>query len=436
MAEKDKTDSMDEKIKDLETKVRTMSTCIEVAAIITSTLDHNKVMSLVMEKSREVMNAEACSILLYNKNTNKLEFRLALNEDTEKAKVLQDKVGLDMGQGIAGWVAQNLKPVLVEDAQKDPRFHNSMDEITSFVTKSLIAVPMVGRSGLVGVAEIMNPKHKEHFDEFDLDVFQTHARQVAIAIENARFHKLALKRERLKQELEIAASLQRSFLPESPVLKKNKIRVSAASVAASNIGGDFYDFADFPGDNVGVVVGDISGKGISGALYMAKVISDFRHVVHTAMSTKEAFEHLNSVLSRMPRGMFLTASYIIADTLTGKLHISVAGHPPAVWLTSEGIKVLDASAGPPLGIMPAEYPSSTVSMNDGDRLIFVTDGVFEARNNKGKILGYKRMVEFLKAHAEEPDILNSLLEHVKGFHGGARMADDLTIVEISFGERK
>ncbi|NIT03127.1 MAG: cyclic nucleotide-binding protein, partial [Candidatus Latescibacteria bacterium] len=77
------------------------------------------------------MNAEACSILLYNKKTNKLEFRLALNEDTTKSKVLQDKVGLDMGQGIAGWVAQNLKPVLVEDAQKDPRFHKSMDEITS-----------------------------------------------------------------------------------------------------------------------------------------------------------------------------------------------------------------------------------------------------------------------------------------------------------------
>lgn len=169
---------------------------------------------------------------------------------------------------------------------------------------------------------------------------------------------------------------------------------------------------------------------------MAKAISDFRHVVHTEMSTREAFEHLNSVLSRMPHGMFLTASYIIADTLTGKLHISVAGHPPAVWLTSEGVRVLDAAAGPPLGIMPAEYPESTISMNDGDRLIFVTDGVFEAKDTKGKILGYKRMVEFIKTHAKEPDIVTALLDYVKGFYNGARMADDLTIVEISFGVRK
>jgi sigma-B regulation protein RsbU (phosphoserine phosphatase) len=424
------------KIENLEAQVRTMGTCIEVAAIITSTLDSDKLISLVMEKSKEVMNAEACSILLYNKQTNKLEFRLALHENTKKAEVLKDVIELDMGQGIAGWVAENLQPVLVEDAQADQRFFKSADEVTSFVTKSLIAVPMVGRRGLIGVAEIMNPKHKEYFDQLDLDVFQTHIRQVAIAMENAQYHEESLKQERIRHELEIASSLQQSFLPDSPVFEKGNIRLSAVSQPASNIGGDFYDFIEPPGDRVGVAIGDISGKGISGALFMAKAMSDFRYIARTAVSTKEALEDLNSILSKTPRGMFLTATYIIAETQTGNLHISVAGHPPAIWLTSEGVKFLEAPAGPPLGIMETEYPTSTVTMSKGDRLILLTDGVFEARDREGNMMGFNGVVEFLKQNSDKSDVLHALLDHVKDFANGAEPHDDITIVEVAYGAKR
>lgn len=416
-----------------EDRVRAMGTCIEVAAIITSTLDFNELLSLVMEKSKEMMNAQACSILLYNPDTEKLESRLALHEGAGKAETTSDKVDLEMGQGIAGWAAQNQEPVLVVDARKDPRFSKDAEELRSFATKSLIAVPITGRSGLIGVAEIMNPKHKEHFDRFDLEVFQTHTRQVAIAIENARYHEESLKRERLRNELEIAAALQRSFLPEPPVLKKGKISISAVNISAANIGGDFYDFIERPDETLGVVVGDVSGKGISGALYMSKIISDFRYIALTSGTTKEAFERLNARLSRAPRGMFLTATYVMAETHTGRLHISVAGHPPALWLREDGLRVLDAPAGPPLGIKPAEYPASTLTMKEGDRLIIVTDGAYEARDKNGRLLGFKGLVEFLRVRTGETGILEALVEHIKKFSAGAEMSDDLTVVEIAYG---
>lgn len=422
-------------LEDLERKAKTMGTCTEVAALITSTLDFNEVMSLIMEKTKEVMNAEACSILLYNKNTDKLEFSLALHDDVEKAEKLQDKVEIEMGQGIAGWVAQSLKPVLVEDAQKDPRFMKSIDKLTSFTTRSLMAVPMVGRSGLLGVVEILNPKHRKHFEQFDLEVFLALSRQMAVALENARYHEESLKIERLRNELEIAASIQRSFLPDPPFIEKGKFRVSGVNVSAATVGGDFFDFIDYPDGALGVVVGDVAGKGVSGAIYMSKIMSDFRYIALTSRTTGEAFGRLNSQIAGAPRGMFLTAVYIIVEPITGRLQISVAGHPPALWLTREGLKILDAPAGPPLGIIRTEYPASTISMEEGDRLVVVTDGAFEARDSKGNMMGFKGLVEFLKKRCDESEILNALMKHLKEFTSGGRTQDDVTAVEIAYGEK-
>ncbi len=182
-----------------------------------------------------------------------------------------------------------------------------------------------------------------------------------------------------------------------------------------------------------MVVGDVSGKGISGAIYMSKIISDFRYIALTAHSTKDAFERLNSQLSKTPRGMFLTAAYAMADARTGNLHISVAGHPPALLLGAGGLKVLDVSVGPPLGIMPAQYPSSALSLKEGESLVVVTDGVFECRDRKGRMLGYEGLVSFLKTRSGKGKVLEALLEHIREFSEGTEMADDLTIVEISCG---
>jgi sigma-B regulation protein RsbU (phosphoserine phosphatase) len=416
----------------IEKKVEDLRTLIEVSAIISSTLDFNELMILVMEKAKSLMKAEGCSILLYNKETNKLEFDLALCREESVVDILKSKVSLDMGQGIAGWVAEHQTPLLIRDVKTDSRFYPDADQLTCFTTRSVIAVPLVGRGGLIGVAEILNPKNKDFFRDDDSEIFQTLCRQVAIAIENARFHKESVEKEKLRQELEIASVIQKSFLPESPNFKKDRLMLSAINLSATQVGGDLYDFIELSPNKVGVLIGDVSGKGISAALYMAKVLSDFRHIAPQVVAPEIALTRLNSVLSRVPRGMFLTAIYGIVDLSTGNHSLSVAGHPPFLWLTRGEVRVMNVASGPPLGILPIEYPYTEISLKKGDKILFLTDGVFEAKNKEGKRIGFEKLVRFIKEHRGEGYLIQKIFDYVDEFSKGLARADDLTLVELSW----
>ena len=422
-------------LKTIEKKVEDLKTLIEVSAIISSTLDFCDLMRLVMEKAKGVMDAEACSILLYNKENNKLEFDLALCREEAVSDILREKVTLDMGQGIAGWVAENQAPLLIKDAKTDSRFCPEADRLTYFTTRSLIAVSLVGRSGLIGVAEILNPKNKDFFDDYDLEIFQTLSRQIAIAIENARFYKESVEKEKLRQELEIASVIQKSFLPESPIFKKDRLTLSALNLSATQVGGDLYDFIELGPNRVGVFIGDVSGKGISAALYMAKVISDFRYIASQVVAPEIAMGRLNSALSQAPRGMFLTGIFGIVDLSKGNISLSVAGHPPFLWLTDGEVKVMNVASGPPLGILPTEYPSTEITLKKGDRLIFLTDGIFEAKNEEGKRIGFESLVSFIKGHRDEDNLIQKVVDHVNDFSKGLAKTDDLTIMELSWDTR-
>ena len=419
-------------MRNIEKRVDDLKLLIDVSTLISSTLELAKLMPLVMEKAKNVMDAAACSILFYNRETNKLEFEVAMcgeDGDDSASDILKKTITLDMGQGIAGWVAENRQPLIIDDVKKDNRFFQDADKMTGFVTKSIIAVPLIGRSGLIGVAEIINPAKRD----FDPEIFQLLCRQFAIAIENAQYHKDSIQRERLKQQLEIAASLQKSFLPESPVLKKGKATVSAVNISATQVGGDVYDFVEPVSGTLGILIGDVSGKGISAALYMAKFISDFRYVSHQIDSPDITLNKLNSQASRAPMGMFLTAIYGILDLATGNLRLSVAGHPPFIHISKGGVKVTTLPSGPPLGIVPTEYPVTTVPLEDGDRLLFITDGVFDAKNPEGERLGFEKIVDFAKNHLRDDQLVQEIVDYVEDFSKGTERADDLTIVEIRWG---
>ena len=187
---------------------------MEVSVLIGSSLDLTEVLNGVMQKAQDVMDAEAASIMLLNDQTNKLEFEVALGEADITLETLKKRVALDLGQGIAGAVALTRVPELIPDAAADPRFFRGADKITGFKTRSLLAAPLVARDKLIGVAEVLNPRAGGQFTPEDLELFATYCRQVAVAIENARLHLVLLERQREQQQLEFAALVQQSFLPQ------------------------------------------------------------------------------------------------------------------------------------------------------------------------------------------------------------------------------
>ncbi len=416
-----------EYIKNLEKRVKALRILTEVSSIISSTLDIQELMSLVMEKAKEILNADACSILIYNKKTDKLEFEVAICGEESTSELLKEKITLDMGQGIAGWVAQNQQILIIKDVKKDKRFFRDVDKMTGFETKSLIAAPLIGRRGLIGVAEIINP-HKKNYD---LEILSILTKHFATAIENALYHAESLEKERIKQELEIAAILQKSFLPENPVFEKERIRVSAINIPARHVGGDLYDFIEPVNGKAGIFIGDVSGKGVSAALYMAKIISDFRYIAHGIISPSEVMHKLNKVLFGAPRGMFLTAIYSIFDVQNGESVISIAGHPPCIMINKDKVSIMEMPAGPPLGIMETDFQDNKFSLKSGDRLIMLTDGVFEAKNVSGERIGFNNILEFIRENRYIENLIEKIIDFINEYSKNTEMADDITIVELS-----
>lgn len=197
----------------LHEKVERLRAIIDTSAILTSSLDLDEVLHLVLEKAQAVANAEASSILLYNPATSRLEFEVSLGEKGGLIQSLRPKITLALGQGIAGTVAKTRRVEWVPDAARDPRVARNVDAMTGFVTKNLLCGPLVIQDRLVGVAEVMNLAHPERCGPDEMDIFAAFCQQVAVAIENARLHSILMDREREKQQLEFAAVVQQSFLP-------------------------------------------------------------------------------------------------------------------------------------------------------------------------------------------------------------------------------
>lgn len=431
MEKNNKVSVLKEYLRELEKKVEDLQGLIAVSAMISSVYNFKDLTGFVLDKAKDVMDAEACSLLLFNKETAKLEFLVARSKDETTEDILHKDITIDIGQGIAGSAARLLKTILVKDVRNDSRFLTTVDAQTGFVTKSIIAVPLIGREGLIGVAEIINPRSKSFFDKYDREIFESFCRQVSVAIENSRFYDDSLKRERLGKELELASVVQKSFLPELPIILNGNLRIKALNISAANVGGDVYDFKQCDGQ-LGVLIGDVSGKGVSAALYMAKFISDFRYTASRCESPEETLKSLNSSLIKGPRGMFITAIYIIFDVYSGKGRVSVAGHPPFLKHSKDGSVKVIVPSGPPLGIIPMDYIGTDVVLSNKESILLMTDGVFEAKNESGERLGFNKIVDFISTRDVSDDLVDSVSQYVKGFIGRREMADDLTLVQISF----
>ncbi|RMD89253.1 MAG: GAF domain-containing protein, partial [Calditrichaeota bacterium] len=421
-------------------KIKALSSLIEVSIIINSTLDLDTLIGLVMEKAQSVMNAEASSVMLINEQKNVLECALALGEVGDQVK---RKMHLKMGEGIAGWVAVHGEPQIIPDARKDPRFFAKIDQQTGFQTRSILAAPLKVKGKIIGVAEVINRRDGKAFDKDDLELFCTFCRQVALAIDNARMHKLALEKQKLEQQLEAAKFIQQSFMPDRfPTSPEGLFEVAAKSIPATAVGGDFYDFIEFNDHLIGVAQGDVCGKGVPAALFMARMISDFRMFTQTHKNPAEVMKMMNNILfERSRRGMFLTFIYGILNTQNGRFTYCNAGHLPLIHIQTHQnkLEVLEKKTkGIPLGILQNyDYHQATVQLHPGDYLLMVTDGVIEAKNKRDEEYTLQKLLRLLiKPFSSVEDLIKCLIHDVQKFSKGVAQHDDVTVSVIRWNGKQ
>lgn len=418
--------------KDSQTdKLKNLQKVLSLNSILNSTLELSQLLALIMKTSAEVMRAEVASLLLIDEATNELVFRVALGG---KGSELEEKFRVKMGEGIAGSVAKSGKPEVVNDAHKDPRFAKRFDDSTGFITKAIICVPMKAKGKIIGVLEAINPVRRSAFSENDLELFEVFAHQAAIAIENAKLHAEIVKQETTKQALKIAHDIQQNFLPD---LKGRNygIDIYAETTPAFDVGGDFYDVVALEHGKVGIILGDVSGKGVPASLYMVRAMSEYRFLAPQTSNPADLLTQLNRKLSEQSfLGMFITLVCLMIDTNANTLQYSSAGHLPILLKTAanSNTELLKGTQSVPLGLVPeASFFLSTVHLEKNDALFLYTDGVTEARNKSNKEYTIDRLSACVKkASGSAKEYSDRIFQDVNRFATGAEQHDDITALAL------
>ena len=393
----------------------------------------NELLPQLLDLAQEVTNAEASSLLLYNPTADVLEFALAKNEalGEETEQILKSKVELKMGEGLAGWVAANRKPVIIRDVQRDKRFFKYADHYTGFETRTLLCVPIVYGEELLGVIEVLNSKEGPCFTKEDEEILDSFAHLAGVAIIRSRLLETQLKQQKLQIELEAASQIQAQFCPQCPEMTGGS-NAWAVSLPAAFVGGDLYDLIQMADGSWLTYVADVCGKGLPAALIMVALWARIRS---EAIAEKEVDKILESVNSAMysllaKEGFFATIVMARYWPATGRIQLVRGGHLFPLWCVGKGLGKLPGLRGIPLGVIPKpDYEIREIILEPGQSILFITDGVTEAQNYRGEFFGSQRLPKYVNT-TPGPPWGCKLLEEVSAWRGDAEATDDLTILEI------
>ena len=415
------------------TKVERLSNCIKISNLINSELSIGKLLTKLMETTKKTLVADAVSMLLIDDKTKDLTFHISLGEAGEEIKEIYN---LKKGQGIAGFVAETGLPLNIKDTYLHSKFAPEIDKKTNYRTKAMLCVPLKIRGEVIGVIQVINKMVKPFFfSTEELEMLITISSSAAVAIDTAKMHKIILKRKTLERDLKLAREVQASFLPQELPLIKN-YKFAALNQPALGIGGDFYNFFKLPANKLGIVLGDVSGKGISASLFMARLTSDLQYYTLLYPDPKELLTQMNKVLcERAKRGMFVTLVYMLLDTKENRLQIANAGHVCPIFSNIGGIRLLchENKTGLPLGIIEdAEYDQEIFQLGEDSSVIIYTDGVIEAKNYDGKLFGMERLLKEIKTCPNDPDfIVKQITKKIDEFTITQGRSDDLTLLVFS-----
>ncbi len=325
--------------------------------------------------------------------------------------------------------------ILSEDATSDKQFDLSQS-IADCKIRSVMLAPLMSRTTgkAVGIIQLDTQDRFKKFNQEDLRLLMAVAGQAAIALENAKMHETLVARAGLERDLRLAHQVQMSFLPKKPPQAAG-YDFFAHYEPAQEVGGDYYDFIPLPGGRMGIMIGDVAGKGVPAALLMAKISADARFCSLTEKCLEDVVFRLNELMQEAALlDRFVTFSGMFLDPMEHSVTMASAGHnPPLIYRKNKNTFEEATSrdlAGFPLGVADGiPYQAAMLTLEPGDCVVQFTDGVSDARNRDDKDFGNENVFTALKAGpATAKEMGQRLVSAVKQHALGRKPHDDITIV--------
>jgi serine phosphatase RsbU (regulator of sigma subunit) len=407
----------------------------KVGDAMTSLLELPLVLKRLVQTFMEDMFINTSSVMLLAPAGAEFEVLLAEGEQKE----IVEKVALKQDNPLMEIIRREKRELTKYDVIEAPRYREVSESCAADFARlnASLIVPLVYQNQVIGSLNLGEKKSGKPYKREDIDLLRSLAHQGAVAIENARLFKENLEKQRMEEELNIARDLQMSMLP-SVCPQIAGFTIAATSIPAREVGGDFFDFIEMGEERLGLVVGDVTGKSVSGALVMAASRSVFRMLSEEKLTVGDIMIRANKRIKKdIKSGMFVALLYAVLDGRNKILSFCSAGQTQPIYFSSKtGEARLKETLGDrfPLGILDeTDYQETQIRLEPGDRVVFYTDGIVEAMNANREIFGFDRVLEIVqKEKASSADaLLHKILEQVKEFAGNAIQHDDITVISVS-----
>jgi serine phosphatase RsbU (regulator of sigma subunit) len=416
-----------------EKRINEQAALLELSSQLLSRLNFEDLSSYLVHEVRRLLDFDACTIFLPNESHEWFDFVAASGWWSDPVST-ERHIPFVADSG-PGWVMQTQRPLLVEDLQKSDPTSWTPDWLIEEGFRGHAIVPLVADGHSIGALAI-NSREPRLLNENELNFLQLMANQAAIAIETNRLHLEEIERQRIEEELAVGRQIQLSLLPKSlPTISGWEFAVHYD--AAYQVGGDFYDLFELPNleGQIELFIGDVSGKGVPAALFMAMSRTMIRSTVLSGLSPSPALIRANELIQKDSQAdLFLSVICASLDTRTGQLTYANAGHNRPILLHANTGAIEDLKArGIILGeFKEIEIEEDEVEMLPGDVLVYYTDGVTDAINAQQQSFSEERLYEVISSHhdATAEEMLSAILNEIRRFVGDTAQMDDMTLVIV------
>jgi sigma-B regulation protein RsbU (phosphoserine phosphatase) len=339
---------------------------------------------------------------------------------------------IQVSKSIVDMALDKHSSILTSDAQADTRFR-AMDSIIKSNIHSAMCIPLWNNKEIIGIIYSDRIMSLEKFSDDDLRLLTLLSNLAAVKIENAKLIEKAIEQEKIERELALASQIQKDFLPkENPSC--DNFEIAGSNIPCYQVGGDYYDFIDIDPCRLGIVIADVSGKGVSASLLMASLRAALHSELDPLYKLEEMVGKLNNFVHRSSApNSFITFFFCELNRKSGEMRFINAGHNPPLILKKNGKIERLESSGLCLGMFPSStYEINTITMEPGDMALLFTDGITESRNKKNEEFSEKRLTSLIKKRPKlsAQKLLDKIHDEVGKFTSGTDQMDDMTLVVI------